>query len=105
MTTSYGERGEVFAGGLDAQQRARAREALNLKRWARLDLILDESESYRHGGMTYRDLPWSSCIHWSTGTTQRVPRSRYYGESSSYLSFTENNGELHGNIHLGKWVR
>jgi hypothetical protein len=33
MTMSYGERGEVFAGGLDAQQRGGAREVLNLKRW------------------------------------------------------------------------
>jgi hypothetical protein len=33
MTMSYGERGEVFAGGMDAQQRGGAREALNLKRW------------------------------------------------------------------------
>jgi hypothetical protein len=33
MTVSYGERGEVFAGGLDAQQRGRVREVLNLKWW------------------------------------------------------------------------
>jgi hypothetical protein len=33
MTMSYGEQGEVFVGGLDAQQRGGVREALNLKRW------------------------------------------------------------------------
>jgi hypothetical protein len=33
MTMSYGERGEVFAGGMDARQRGGAREALNLKIW------------------------------------------------------------------------
>jgi hypothetical protein len=33
MTMSYGERGEVFADGLDAQHKNGAMEAFNLKRW------------------------------------------------------------------------
>jgi hypothetical protein len=33
MAMSYGERGEVFAGGMDARQRGGARDTLNLKRW------------------------------------------------------------------------
>jgi hypothetical protein len=52
----------------------------------------------------YRDLPWRSCIHRSTGTTQRVPRSRDCGELSSYVVFTENDGELHDDMYSGKWV-
>jgi hypothetical protein len=31
MIMRYGERGEVFAGGMDAQQRGGAREAPNLR--------------------------------------------------------------------------
>jgi hypothetical protein len=53
----------------------------------------------------YTDLPWSSCIHRSTCMTQRVPRSRYYSESSNYVAFIENDGELRGDIYAGKWVR
>jgi hypothetical protein len=102
---SYGEWREVFASGLDAQQRGEAREAFNLKRWGVTWSNFGQEWNILPRRNDYRDLPWSSCIHRSTGMTQRVTWSWDYGESSSYVAFIENDGELRGDIYSGKWVR
>jgi hypothetical protein len=71
----------------------------------RLGPILGESETYCHGGMITGTYRGAHALTGRRGTTQRVPWSRDYGESDSYVAFTENNGEVRSDIYLGKWVR
>jgi hypothetical protein len=105
MTVSYGERGEVFAGVLDAQQRGRVREVLNLKWW----------------GTTWFNFGWERILlpQWNDlqRPTVELMHSLIYGhdlESDTttivqwikQLRVVYRDDDLFcGDIHSGKWVR